>query len=1230
MARALGLRYHRGMAKRIGGYTIQGELGQGGMGVTYRAWSERHQRQVALKLCKPGLATVEECARLVREGRVLAGIDHPFVVGVLDAGEHLGVPYLVMELVEGEDLRGRLRRGPLEPLAAARLVRQVAEGVAQLHARGVVHRDLKPENVLLDRRGSPRVCDLGLARGDELSRLTATGDVLGTPAFLAPEQAQGQRVGPPADVYSMGAMLFELVTGAPPFTGGLLEVLTAHVQSPAPRLRDRCPQAPRGLEEVVARCLEKDPGDRYRDASELARALSSLGSAGAAGTGGHTRRAGLALLALVALLGGVAWWSGRGSSSGSSPGLEQPSSFAAELERGEAALYAERFGAAREAYLRARDLDPRSAIPWAGLARVAVREGDTREQIACFERALELDPHERYALMFFAVRCAVRGEFEPAARYLETCREAHGRGPELEVVAAQVAGYRDGGEAALARIRAWTEAHPEDAEPWFFLGELLCLSGEWEEGLACMRRACDLEPERMSMHEAKWIEELSRSGAPPSEVREAIEAALARHPSSVALACRQADYVYAQLNADLDRACRVLRDVIEREPRALEPRLVRAEILTSARRRLHVAHADLAHVLERAPNEGAVWSVRRKLAEVQDDWQGACWAAREHVTSAVGPGALESWARCARLAGRPLEVDRAAALLWDLRPSAAVATRLVGEYLLGGRPHEASRWLNEALELAPGSATLSNLGACIDVVERRRPADVARVQGLLTGDLRLQAGYSLLIAAAQGNDPRLAIPVREALTAEDLSDPALSFGLALVALKESRFGVYLERLDHVLSCQPDHVLALSALAGLYDVCGGRGEARSLAEFALRIGQQRGANGLGQVQSIVGAGAPGLVAPEELFAEPAVLLRSAQDALDAYETGRAHVLGRALVARDPRNAEGWLVLARVAARRRLTQQAQRAVDRALATEPSLVGAVLQKGRLLASAGDVVGLREVLARVERLDPDGIGRHELALSLGVAERQPSAALLTRAEDTLRRFPSDPYAVLGLAAVARRLDPGRAARVLEDHLRASPASAGRVALVALLASLHEDQGELDRAEQAWQTLELGSAEHRRALESLARYRLQRDDFDGALSLAQRALAEDFCLDPRLWHLVGVCQRLLDRPREARESLAWAHAFASSSAEELEALRALLRLASEEGEPAAIRRWAEELVRAAPEVGEGHWVLAQLAHEEGRAERACEHARRALGCEDLEPRQRSAAEGLLERYGQR
>ncbi|MCA8926285.1 MAG: serine/threonine protein kinase, partial [Planctomycetes bacterium] len=265
----------------VGPYELRAVLGRGGMGTVYRAWSPRHGREVALKLCAPGLASAEDCARLVREARLLAGVDHPFLIGFLDAGESRATPYLVMELVEGETLASTWARDPLwDPARAVSLVRQLAEGAGELHRLGIVHRDLKPANVLLDRRGSPQIADLGLAGGEAMSRLTQTGAVVGTPAYMAPEQVMAGRLTPATDVYALGVILFQLLTGRLPFTGHTpLQLLTQQLEARPPSVRALCPAAGPELAALVACCLEKDPGDRFPDGAGLARALDELSRA---------------------------------------------------------------------------------------------------------------------------------------------------------------------------------------------------------------------------------------------------------------------------------------------------------------------------------------------------------------------------------------------------------------------------------------------------------------------------------------------------------------------------------------------------------------------------------------------------------------------------------------------------------------------------------------------------------------------------------------------------------------------------------------------------------------------------------------------------------------------------------------------------------------------------------------------------------------------------------------
>ena len=206
---------------RIPGYEVEEELGRGGVGVVYRARHLRLDRTVALKMLLAGpYARPEERERFLREAQALAGLRHPNIVQVHDFGELGGLPYFAMEYVEGGSLAQRLAGTPLPPREAAALAATLAEAVEAAHRSGIVHRDLKPANVLLTDAGTPKIGDFGLARRlDGGPGATLTGTALGTPSYMAPEQARGQAraIGPAVDVYALGAILYELLTGRPPF-----------------------------------------------------------------------------------------------------------------------------------------------------------------------------------------------------------------------------------------------------------------------------------------------------------------------------------------------------------------------------------------------------------------------------------------------------------------------------------------------------------------------------------------------------------------------------------------------------------------------------------------------------------------------------------------------------------------------------------------------------------------------------------------------------------------------------------------------------------------------------------------------------------------------------------------------------------------------------------------------------------------------------------------------------
>ena len=264
---------------RFGDYEILEQVGRGGMGVVYKARQISLNRVVAVKTILAGqLASEEEVRRFYIGAEVAAGLSHPGIVPVYEAGQCGGQHYFSMAFVEGQSLAAKAAEGPLPPREAAALVRDVAEAIAHAHQRGLVHRDLKPANILLDRDGRPQVSDFDLAkriRGE--SHLTEAGQVLGTPSYMSPEQAAGrhEEVGPQADVYSLGAILYDLLTGRPPFdAGSAIETLTQVLdQDPVP-VRALNPQVPHDLETIAMKCLQKDPSLRYATATALADDLN--------------------------------------------------------------------------------------------------------------------------------------------------------------------------------------------------------------------------------------------------------------------------------------------------------------------------------------------------------------------------------------------------------------------------------------------------------------------------------------------------------------------------------------------------------------------------------------------------------------------------------------------------------------------------------------------------------------------------------------------------------------------------------------------------------------------------------------------------------------------------------------------------------------------------------------------------------------------------------------------
>ncbi|MFQ5551975.1 MAG: protein kinase, partial [Gemmatimonadales bacterium] len=278
-----------------GRYEIDREIGQGGMANVYLADDVKHHRQVAVKVLRPDLAAALGPDRFLREIEIAANLMHPHILPLYDSGEADGFLYYVMPYVKGETLRQRVEKeGELPVSEAVRIVREVVDALAFAHSQGVVHRDIKPDNVMLSGRHA-MVTDFGVAKAISeatgRNQLTTAGVALGTPAYMAPEQATADpHIDHRADIYALGALAYELLTGRPPFTAGTPQaVLAAHVTEQVEPVRKHRDQVPAALEAIVMRCLAKKPADRWQTADEMLPQLEALATTSGGMTPAMTR-----------------------------------------------------------------------------------------------------------------------------------------------------------------------------------------------------------------------------------------------------------------------------------------------------------------------------------------------------------------------------------------------------------------------------------------------------------------------------------------------------------------------------------------------------------------------------------------------------------------------------------------------------------------------------------------------------------------------------------------------------------------------------------------------------------------------------------------------------------------------------------------------------------------------------------------------------------------------------
>ncbi len=569
----------------IGPYTLLDELGRGGMGVVYRARREDLQREFALKVIAPGAdATGEAVVRFRREAQAAARLaDHPGIVGVHDIGEHEGRVYFAMDVVDGPSLEALVDEGEMPVDTAVRAVAEAARAVHHAHEHGILHRDLKPGNILLGADGLARVADFGLAKSTatdgKSAKLTKSGAILGTPAYMPPEQADGDRVDRRADVYALGATLFECLADRPPFESDTLYGLLSQIQrDDPPALCTLNPRLPAPLGVIVSKCLEKPPEQRYQTAAALADDLERwlAGEAIAAtapSVAYRTRRwlgrhkalsAGVAL-GLLGLGAGAAWflpqlWAEQAARETATRQESQARAAAATAAKDAAESRARQLDALRKSartalqavialrqagatdrtppFVTIIEADvaevttavPDAADPHYWLGRVYRAAQRNRDALAAQAAALAADPqhldarYERTVLLADVFRIAL-ADHERAARRVSalaqiflTLTPAEKRSPDLDPMQAELG-------AALATLRSEPALAGTGRGHWAN-GVALWLAGEHKAATASLAQALEAAPEQPEICE--WLALLQRTAADPLGAIATLDAGIQR------------------------------------------------------------------------------------------------------------------------------------------------------------------------------------------------------------------------------------------------------------------------------------------------------------------------------------------------------------------------------------------------------------------------------------------------------------------------------------------------------------------------------------------------------------------------------------------------------------------------------------------------------------------------------------------------------------------------------
>lgn len=415
--------------KKLAGYEIEQPLGEGGMGVVYRARDSTLDRPLAIKVIRQESLDSQGKERFLREARACSRINHPNIVTVYAAGEEDGCPYLAMELLKGQTLREIIDEGLVPWERASQWVAGILDALDRLHREGIVHRDLKPDNIMVTAEGTIKLMDFGIASLASSATLTKEETIVGTAFYMSPEQIAGEKAAPESDIFAMGVILYELVEGTRPFRGEhpMAVMYAIGNESPLPfeKVADDLPE---GLKAVIARALEKDPANRFSDAASFKEALTALlkeeSDSADRAYGADRRRKSLLSFALpitvmIVLAVVVTSWlfSTRG---------ERGDRAKATLhnERGQDYHQMGAIDSARAEYQRAILADRKYEVPWNNLAVLSIRENNLGEADSLLNEALTIAPEYSAALFNLGLVRWKEGDLEGAEEFYRASLEA--------------------------------------------------------------------------------------------------------------------------------------------------------------------------------------------------------------------------------------------------------------------------------------------------------------------------------------------------------------------------------------------------------------------------------------------------------------------------------------------------------------------------------------------------------------------------------------------------------------------------------------------------------------------------------------------------------------------------------------------------------------------------------------------------------------------------------------